>query len=254
VSLIKTYLLSLMLIVAPVPVFGDEGGTARELVLEVYPKWYSHEDMTLQGKFGVEMIARKRDWIEYFARPSIAYALYNSWALHGGLGFYYTDYKGLRNTGEWRPFVGISHFTDFAEKWSFSSYFRVEERYHYTLGSDQRSETTRLRLRFRSAYRFNPISVPSAWHKVTLGLEGFKSNNTDTTLLRTYDYETRATLSVERSLRKQRKIRFELAWKYQTPPTQISDAAINTVYFKIQYFPSWGKRLLNRLHDRDIDE
>ena len=174
--------------------------------------------------------------------------------MHSGLGFYYTDNKTFDNSREWRPFVGLSHFTNFTDKWAISSYFRAEERFRHSIGSDNKSETTRLRLRFRNSYKLNPISTPHSWHKITLDLEGFKSYNSDTPIEPTYDYETRVTLGAEHSLSEERKIRFELAWKYKTQPREISDSDINTVFFKIQYFPSWGSRHRNKLRDRDIDE
>jgi len=62
------------------------------------------------------------------------------------------------------------------------------------------------------------------------------------------------TLGAERNLNKERKVRFELAWKYKTQATELSGSDIHTIFFKIQYFPSWGSRFRNRLRDRDIDE
>ena len=161
-------------------------------------------------------------------------------ALHGGLGFSYTNNKKCEQCGELRPFLGLSHFTNFTDKWAISSYFRSEKRYFYTVGSDSNSQTTRLRLRFRNSYKLNSLNVPHSWHKVTFDLEGFKSLNSETTVTPTYDYETRVTLGAEHSLSEEKKVRFELAWKYKTQATQISNSNINTVFFKIQYFPSWG--------------
>ena len=244
----------LLFTLLPLSLFSGESNTAQQLSLEIYPKWYSGEDMTIQGNIGVKTIRQQTDWVTYYAKPSATYALNRNWAVHGGLGFYHTDNKKFDNTREWRPFVGLSHFTNFTDKWGISSYFRAEERFRNTLGSDNRSETTRLRLRFRNSYKFNPQSTAHAWHKMTLDLEGFRSYNRDTLIEASYDYETRVTVGAERILGKARKVRFELAWKYKTQANEISDSDINTVFFKIQYFPSWGSRHRNKLRDRDIDE
>jgi len=249
------FLLSLLLLYAvPSTLFGEDSANAKQFVLEVYPKWYSQNNITFQGNIGMEKVVNELDWIKYYVKPSTTYALNRNWALHGGLGFYYIDNKAFRNTGELRPFLGLSHFTNFTDKWAISSYFRAEERFRYTMGNDQNSETTRLRLRFRNSYKFNSVSVVNSWHKITLDLEGFKSYNNETTIPPTYDYETHVKLGAEHSLSEGRKIRFELAWKYKTQATQISDSNINTIFFKIQYFPSWGSRFRNRLRNRDIDE
>ena len=257
-SLIKNWvlLLSLLFTAAPLSLLSDDSNTEKQLSLEIYPKWYSQDDITIQGNIGVEKLFQQHDWVTYYAKPSATYALDRNWALHGGLGFYYTDNKTFGNTREWRPFVGLSHYTNFTDKWAISSYFRTEERFHNNIGSDNKSETTRLRLRFRNSYKLNPLGNAHSWHKMTLDLEGFKSfnNETDVASAYKYDYETRVTLGAERSLNDNKKVRFELAWKYKTQATQISDSDIHTIFFKIQYFPSWGSRFRNRLHDRDVDE
>ena len=227
---------------------------AQQIVLEAYPKWYSSDNITIQGNIGIEKLFKERDWVSCYGKPSMTYALDRNWALHGGLGYYYTDYKQLNDTYEIRPFLGISHFTNLTDKWSISTYFRTEERYCYSTETDGRSKNTRLRLRFRTAYLFNSVSIPERWHRATLGIEGFKSYNTDDSLAQFYDYQTNITLGLERSLEKKQKLRFELAWKYKAALDHIRDASISTVYFRIQYYPRWGDLLRNRLMERDIDE
>jgi hypothetical protein len=239
---------------SPIVFLSAESDTAQQITLELYPKWYSQNKITIQGNIGVEKLFQKQDWVTYYVKPSVTYALDYNLALHGGLGFYYTNNKIFSNTREWRPFVGLSHFIDFTDKWALSSYFRTEERYYYTEGIDNHSRTTRLRLRFRNSYKFHPLSEANSWHKVTLDVEGFKSYDNQESMALSYDYETHVGLGIERSLGEQRKIRFELAWKYKTRARQLLDADIHTIYFKIQYYPSWGFRLGNRLHNRNIDE
>ncbi len=246
--------LLLFLSVISASLAADDSSTAKQLFLEFYPKWYSGDNITFQGNVGAKKIHQVSDWVTYYAKPSTTYALDRNWALHGGFGFYYTNNKNLNNTRELRPFLGLSHFSNFTDKWAISSYFRTEERFYNTVGNGKSSKTTRLRLRFRNSYKLHPLDLPQAWHKITLDLEGFKSYNDQVMVTPVYDYETRVTLGAERSLKDNRKIRFELAWKYKTQPREISDSDINTVFFKIQYFPSWGSRLRNRLRDRDIDE
>ena len=243
-----------LLIVSPVSLFCVENDTLKQVSLEFYPKWYSGDNITFQGNIGVQKIHKQSDWVTYYVKPSTTYALSHNLALHGGLGLYYTDNKTFNNAKEWRPFLGLSHFTNFTDKWGISSYFRTEERFRESIGTEENSQTTRLRLRFRNSYTLNPLSNTYSWHKMTLDLEGFKSFNGETTITPTFDYETRLTLGAEYALKENKKIRFELAWKYKTQATQISEADINTIYFKIQYFPSWGIRFRNKLRDRDIDE
>jgi hypothetical protein len=247
-------LATLLFTLAPLSLFSNDNNIAKQVSLEIYPKWYSQDDITIQGNIGVTKLFQDNDWVTYYVKPSTTYALSHNWAVHGGLGFYYTANKTLDNVKELRPFVGLSHFTNFTDKWAISSYFRTEERFRNSIDNDNKSETTRLRFRFRNSYKLNPVSHENSWHKLTLDLEGFKSFNNDASLIPTYDYETHVILGAEHSLKDNRKVRFELAWKYKTEATDISNASINTIFFKMQYFPSWGSRLRNRLSDREIDE
>ena len=224
----------------------------QQLVLEVYPQWYSTEDYTVQGNIGIQKVFENDDWVKYYVKPSVSYGLDKNWALHGGLGLYYTNYKEEDNNFETRPYLGVSHFYTLTEKWKLSAYLRVEERFN-----DNKEDSTRLRLRLRTHYTMNPLSNEDSWHKFTFGVEGFKSYYHDESNIDsqdTYDHESRVTLGLERSLNKQEKLRFELAWKYQSPPGEISSSDSNTVYFKIQYYPMWGKRLSNTLNDQDVDQ
>ncbi|WP_373032220.1 DUF2490 domain-containing protein [Sulfurovum sp.] len=179
--------------------------------------------------------------MRYYVKPSVSYGLNNDLALHVGLGLYYTNYKEEDNNVETRPYLGISHFYTFTEKWKLSSYLRVEERF-----KDNKTDSTQLRLRLRTHYTINPISNENSWYKFT-GFKSYYHDENDADSQDTYDRESRVTLSLERSLSKKEKLRFELAWKYQSPLGEISSSDSNTVYFKIQYYPMWGKRLSNTL-------
>ncbi len=229
----------------------------QEIALEFYPQWYSQENYTVQSNIGIEKSFQNNTQIKYYTKPSITYALNEYWSLHGGFGLYYTDYKESNNNFEIRPFQGISHFYPLNEKWKLSSYFRVEERLHYDTKSEERENELRLRLRFRTDYRLDTLTRKHFWDKLIFGVEGFRSNNNDeidADIQDNYKYESRVTVGLERNLSEQDKIRFELSWKYQVPPGEISDASINTFYFKIQYYPVWGEKLRNKLSNRGVDE
>jgi len=227
------------------------------VALEFYPQWLSEEDYTVQGNVGIEKGFQSDAWVEYYGKPSVAYALDHNWGLHGGLGLYYTDNKSSDNNFEIRPFQGISHFHPLNEKWKLSTYFRAEERFQYNTNTRDKETTLRLRLRFRTDYMFNPLSTKDTWHKLTLGVEGFRSNNDDdsnTGIQDYYTYESQVTLGLSRSLSEKKRVRFQLSWKYQVPPGDISESSVNTFYFKIQYYPIWGELLRNKLFNRGIDE
>ena len=230
----------------------------KEFVLEVYPQWYSKDDYSVQGKIGADNEFHQNNWTEYYVNPSAAYAMDHNWALHGGLGGYYKDYRDSENRWEARPFVGVSHYYPLTDKWTLSSYFRAEERYYFYTGDENSTNMTRLRFRVRSAYTLDPDFVFSSWKKFTVDVEVFKSGNSDRNTTDTdanHDYETRLILGIERRLENESKLRFELGWRYKSKPSQVStSSSINTVYFKLKYYPVWGSPLRNKLMDRGIDE
>ena len=235
----------------------DTDSKSKQLALEVYPQWYSSEDYSVQGNIGIENEFQGDRWIQYYIKPSGAYALDNNWALHGGLGGYYKDYQDDQNRWEVRPYVGVSHYYPWTENWRLSSYVRAEERYYSYCGDKNSTNTTRLRFRLRSSYTFDSYSFMSSWDKFTVGAEVFKSQENDETSDNpddNDDYETRVTLGLERKLSQERKLRLELTWKYKSEPDQLSSTSISTIYFKVKYYPVWGERLRNRLLDREIDE
>ena len=225
----------------------------REYVLEAYPRWYAKDNYTIQGNIGIDKTSHDISRVKYYLKPSSTYALDKNWAIHGGMGFYYSDYEVIEDSYELRPFLGLSHFSQFNDEWVMSSYFRAEERYIFSLPEKEKKETLRLRFRLQTAYNFTPSSQKNNWHRATIGIEGFKNytNDKDKDI---YGYETRVTLGIERNLNEKNKIRFELAWKYLGQPTQVSGSDINTVYLKIKYYPTWGKLLNNILSQREVDE
>jgi len=77
----------------------------------------------------VKKLFHQDDWVTYYVKPSTTYALDHHFALHSGLGLYFTNNQAVNNVREWRPFLGLSHATAFTDKWGLSSYFRAEERY-----------------------------------------------------------------------------------------------------------------------------
>lgn len=225
----------------------------KQVVLEVYPQWISTKDYTIQGNIGIQKVYQNLDWLQYYVKPSISYPLGRQWGLHGGLGLYYTEYDILDNNFEIRPYQGISHYRELTEKWKLTTYFRLEERFQ-----NKNEDSLRLRLRFRTDYKLNPLSVNNSWHKVTFGVEGFKSYYQDDTYgessIERYSLESHVTLGLERSLSEKNKIRFELAWKYKVPTDEIFDASVNTVYFKVQYYPMWGDIWRSKSQINKIDQ
>ena len=232
------------------------GEKEKLLVLEVYPQWYSDDNYTLQGNMGIEKEFEANNWIEYYISPSTTYALDNNWALHGGLGVHYKYYDDFNNRLEVRPYIGVSHYYPWIDKWKLSSYFRVEERFYKYTGDEDNANNTRMRFRLRSDYTFNPLSTANAWHKFTVSMEGLRSDSSDQSSQDPdlYDYETHVTLGLEHSLEKQEKIRFEFALISKNKPAQASASSVQTIYFKLKYYPLWGSPVSNILFDRNIEE
>ncbi|NOR55890.1 MAG: DUF2490 domain-containing protein [Sulfurovum sp.] len=250
---ISIFMLSILFFIS-FPLHAQE--KEKLLVLEVYPQWYSENDFTIQGNIGTEKELEHNNWFESYLSPSMTYALDHNWALHGGLGVHYKYYDDSDNRWEVRPFVGVSHYYPWTEKWKTSSYFRVEERYFKYLGDEASSNNTRMRFRLRSDYIFNPLSLANTWHRFTMSIEGLKSEESDLSIQEPdlYAYETRVTLGMERSLEKQEKIRFELSLISRNRPSESSASSVQIIYFKLKYYPLWGLPVRNKLFQRNIEE
>ena len=235
----------------------SEGEKEKQLSLEVYPQWFSNDDYTLQGNIGIDKEMDDNSWVEYYVKPSGTYALDHNWALHGGLGGYYKDYKSAGNRWEIRPYAGLSHYTPWTDKWTLSSYFRVEERFFVYSGDEDSTNSTRFRFRLRAAYTLDPDFVFSSWRRFTTDVEVFKSANTDqntTDIDAAHDYETHLILGLERHLPNHEKLRFELGWQYKSLPSKASSSSVNTVYFRLKYYPVWGTPIRNMLLNRNVEE
>ena len=233
------------------------GQNEQHLVLEVYPQWYSSDKYSVQGKNGVAREFENNKWMMYYLSPSATYALDYRFALHGGLGLYYKDYREDENRWEARPYVGVSHFTSWTEKWTLSTYLRMEERYYEFSGDRSSFHTSRLRFRLQSSYTFDPDDTIFSMEKLVASAEIFKSANRDrnsTNIDDNDDYETRIVLGLEQKLNKQEKIRFELAWQYQSSFKNLATSSANKFYFKIKYYPVWGSPLGNILFHRNVEE
>ena len=250
--------LSVLLLVCFTSSSVSEGERKKQFSLEVYPQWYSNDDYTVQGNIGIDKEFHTNSWVTYYVKPSATYALDHHWALHGGLGGYYKDNNATNdNIWEVRPYVGVSHYTSLTDKWTLSSYFRVEERYFYYVGDEDNIHTRRVRFRLRAAYTLDPDFVFPSWRRFTTDMEVFKSANSDhntTDIDVSHDYETHLILGLERRLDDHAKLRFELGWPYKSLPQKASSSSINIVYFRLKYYPVWGTPLGNRLFNRNVDE
>lgn len=257
-SLLPKIILSVFLMLCFTSSAFSEGEKEKQLSLELYPQWYSDNDYTVQGNIGIDKEFHNHEWVTYYVKPSATYALDNHWALHGGLGGYYKD-DNATNDNRWevRPYVGVSHFTPWTDKWTLSSYLRVEERYFYYIGDEDDIHTTRFRFRLRAAYTLDPDFIFPTWRKFTTDMEVFKSANNDrntTDIDASHAYETHLIFGLERRLENHAKLRVELGWQYKSLPSKASASSVNTIYFRLKYYPVWGSPLGNRLFHRDVEE
>ena len=147
----------------------------------------------------------------------------------------------------------MSHYTEWTDKWTLSSYLRMEERYFVYSGDTNNTNITRL----RSAYTLDPDFIFPSWQRFTTDVEIFKSANTDSNTTDTdvsHIYETRLILGLERQLENHEKLCFELGWKYKSKPGKASSTSASTVYFRLKYYPVWGTPLGNILSHREVEE
>ena len=252
--------LMLLLVSVPIPIKADE---IQDNVyrLDVNPQWYSFDDYVIKGSIGV---SKKNDSLfdrkQFYARPSIAYGFNEDWTARFGIYGAYNRFETVDDTVELRPYVGLGYFhtlEEIIEPIDFSAYFRIEDRIIYNTESWKNVQNLRARLRVWGIYNLHPTSIEHSWHRVIIGAEllrtYFNEDQRSSAIDEHFEVETRLSLAIERTLKKNQKVRFDVSWHYQVPFNEINDYKFNTIVFTIKYFPSWGDILGSKLF-RNVDE
>lgn len=227
----------------------------HEYKLELTPQWYTMNHFVIQGPIGVSNKVSEYERKRYYVRPSIAYGFNDAWSARLGIFAAYNSIEDLPNSIETRPYLGINYFykfTDIFENISISTYFRVEDRIKYNIDNwDHQEQHWRSRLRVWGIYDLNPTSQEDSWHQIIFGAEllktYFNKNEREMGIDENFKVETRLSLAVERILKDNQKIRFDLNWKYQVPFNEINEAKFSTIIFRIRYYPVWGDIFKNIL-------
>ncbi len=225
----------------------------RQVKLEIVPQWYSKEKIKVYGQISVRKEFHKNDWIKYVVKPSIAYALDDSWSLRTGLGLLYTDNNDINNVEiadrfEIRPFQGIKYNYGINERWNVDVYGRLEERFDFNTDTGNSVNSLRLRLRLRAVYRFNAYR-PGRYYRALVSWEAFSTSSAETHQM---DEKYRFSLGLERSFNNNQKGRLELTFENQDYFLTKDDGKIqyNQIYLSVRYYPTWGT-LLNKIRRQD---
>ena len=249
----------LLLFIVLFATFSNAEDSAVELYrLEVNPQWYTTDNYVMQGPIGISKRVSEFDRERYYIRPSVAYGFNPAWAVRIGLFSAYNNIDTVQNTVEIRPYIGINYlhfFADAFEKLSVSTYFRIEDRIIYDTGDWDHRRNWRARLRFRGVYNFNPSSRPGSWRRMILGAEILRTYyNKDqkvSGLEDNFEVESRLSIGIERTLKHNQKVLFDLSWRYQVPFDEINQARFNAIVVKIRFYPIWGDIFRNRLSQND---
>jgi hypothetical protein len=143
---------------------------AGQLWIDYHEYFYLSRDWEFYGDTGYRMPLGGFDWATVYGRPSIRlHAPRKPAELRAGLGVFYTNNRDGSNQWEVRPWLG------FLLKWprlgplTVSNYFRLEERFFYTVDESDWSHETRLRYRIgtkiplsktsKEQYFFIPMSA-----------------------------------------------------------------------------------------------
>ena len=218
----------------------------HEYMFEVNPQWYSYAHYVIDGPIGVLKSFDVYEKERYYAKPAILFSLTPEIAIRFGGILNYTNFHDFENRVETSPYVGMNYFHTFSDhfdKFSISSYFRAEKRYFHFSDDKENEDMTRLRLRLRGIYQLNSRAKTHSWYRAILGAEILRTYNDDLDYIgieENFKVESRLSLALDRTLDKDQRIRFEATWKYQVPLNQINDVNVNTIRFKIRYYPTWG--------------
>ena len=237
-------ILTFVFLLFPHTLLAEEQG--REYMFEVNPQWYSYENYVIDGPIGVLKTFNYFEKERYYAKPAILFALTSQLTVRFGSMLSYTHSHDLEDRIETSPYAGINYyhtFSDAFDKFSITSYLRAEKRYFHFSDDKEGEDMARLRLRLRGIYQINSRTKLHSWYRAILGAEILRTYNNDLDYIdldEDFKVESRLSLALDRTLDKDQKIRFEVTWKYQVPLDEINNANVNTIRFKIRYYPTWG--------------
>ena len=212
-----------------------DGGATKQLWIDVNPAYFITPDFKLYGDVGFRREFDDYGWWRLVVRPAFEIHLGSIFYLTTGLGNFITFNEVGADRWEFRPFQGLKF------KWPnwkipLRHYFRLEERYDFNTETWEAKNSLRFRYKLSFSYRWTARLQEDRFWQATLGAETFFKMAGEAGQ---FEEQTRITLGLDRSLRRDLHMRFEITWQVESL-LFVSDQSVSNIYFRYRLFKSWG--------------
>jgi hypothetical protein len=207
----------------------------QQIWIDVNPAYQINPTLRLYGDVGMRKEIGNNGWWRLVFRPTFRIKLGGIFYYTSGIGNFFTFNQIIDNRWEFRPFQGLTF------KWPnwkipLNHYFRLEERFDFNTNSWDSKNSLRFRYKLSLSYRWAARRQKYRYWQATLGAEAFA---TLTGQQGQFQEQTRVTIGLDRSMRRDLHFRFELTWQKEDIFFLTGDNVSN-LYFRFRYTKSWG--------------
>jgi len=219
---------------APAQAQPDREST-EQIWVEVDPAYFIHTDFKIYGDIGARWEAGEDGWWRLVVRPSLRTKLAGRFYFSFGLGNFFTFNQNISDRWEFRPFQGLD-FNWPRGKVPLHHYFRLEERYDYNTSTWDARSSLRGRYLLSGSHRFAAAQLDRFW----LAFASAEVFVTITGEQGQMQEQTRLTLGLDRSLRRDIHYRFELTWQRDSVFFD-PDESVSILIFRFRIVKKWGQ-------------
>jgi hypothetical protein len=230
-----------VVLLMPVPgkVVG-ETATSEQLWADFNPSRWVTERVNLFGDVGARSEFADDGWWRFVVRPGVEVPVH-AFRVTAGVGNFFTFNEVIADRWELRPFQGV------AAVWpngriALDHYVRLEERFDFNTETWESLNSLRIRYQLGFTYHWSALQVERSWAIISsvepfFTLAGNQGQQRE---------QVRATLGVERTFSRHRRIRLELSWQQQQLFFNTNDH-VSEFFFRFRFYGRWqGSRAITR--------
>ncbi len=230
----------LMLTAGPtLPSAASGEGVEKQIWVDVDPAYFLDPDFKFFGNIGARRETGESGWWRLVAEPSFRTKLHGRFHFAFGFGNFLTFNEVADDRWELRPFQRLD-FNWPRGKFALHHAFRLEERYDYNTTTWNVRTSLRGRYRLSMCYQFGALQTDRFWQASVAG-EVFATFTGEEGQMRE---QSRVTIGLDRSLRRDLHLRFELTWQKDGAfygPVSGLDEGSSALYFRFRLAKKWGR-------------
>lgn len=212
----------------------SDNDITRQIWIDYNPNWFVRPDFEFRGDIGARKeLENDRSW-RLVIQPGVRYQIYSNTFITAGVGSFYAFNEIIDDRWEIRPYQGLLIRWPRVKKATLEHYFRLEERFDFNTTNWSSKISLRFRYRILLVYKFGAVAQHDRYWKIRAGGESFVTLAGNEGQ---FQERVRATVSMERSLRRGFAFRLEVYWQKEGL-FFISDESISSIFLRIRLFQS----------------